>query len=127
MAVQIAAMVNEAHDTLANPLKCAEYCLALQGVDIDAETDSSMDSAFLMEQMEWREKLEDLADAGEQAHVQLNELRKQIAHSVEAIGNDTASSLDQKDTAAARELIRKWQFLVKIDREAQAVGSQLDE
>ncbi len=127
MAVQIAAMVNEAHDTLADPLKCAEYCLRLQGVEIDAETDSSMDTAFLMEQMEWREKLEDITDAGSEARAQLSDLRAQIANSVESIGGETAGKLEQKDTAGARELIRKWQFLVKIDREAQAVGSQLDD
>jgi molecular chaperone HscB len=124
MAVQIAARVNQAHDTLSDPLKCAEYCLELQGVDIDAETDSSMDTGFLMEQMEWREKLEDITDAG--SADALNELRSEIAGRIELIGSQTAEKLDQQDATGARELVRKWQFLFKIDREAQSVGSRLN-
>ncbi len=128
MAVQIAAMVNQAHDTLSDPLKCAEYCLELQGVKIDAETDSTMDPAFLMEQMEWREKLEDITDTQDNSKAadSLGGLREEISQRVKEIGANTATKLDEKDTAAARELIRKWQFLVKIDREAQIVGSRLD-
>ena len=126
MAVQIAAHVNQAHDTLSDPLKCAEYCLQLQGVDIDAETDSTMDTGFLMEQMEWREKLDDIDEADAGSAAALSELRTEIAGRIELIGSEAAEKLDQQDTTGARALIRKWQFLFKIDREAQAVGARLN-
>ncbi len=126
VAAQIAARVNEAHDTLINPLKCAEYCLTLQGVDVGAETDSSMDPQFLMEQMEWRETLEDINDAGDDAERQLESLREDIRSTIETISKDTRAHLDANEVVVARDLIRKWQFLVKIDKEAQAVAAKLD-
>lgn len=126
VAAQIAARVNEAHNTLSNPLKCAEYCLSLKGIDVGAETDSAMDPQFLMEQMEWRENLEDIADAGDGALTKLAALREEIRDSIERIAAQTADQLAAGEDSAAREQVRKWQFLVKIDREAQAVGARLD-
>lgn len=125
VAAQIAARVNEAHQTLSNPLKCAEYCLMLDGVDVGVETDTSMDPVFLMEQMEWRESLEDISDAGAEALPRLSSLREEIRDNIERIAEEAALQLEAADTDAARTLVRKWQFLVKIDREAQAVAAQL--
>ena len=126
-AVQVAAFINQAHQTLSDPLKCAEYCLKLQGVDVDSEADAKMDPMFLMEQMEWREALEDISDDDPGALTDLEKLRVEIAGKITAIGKVTASQLEAAETTTARNSVRKWQFLSKLNLEAEALEARLDD
>src|SRR5450830_1373424 len=59
VAMQWATRANEAYQTLKNPLKRASYLCELNGVDLQTESNTSMPPAFLMQQMEWREELDD--------------------------------------------------------------------
>lgn len=59
-AVQRAAQINDAFTTLKAPLRRAEYLLSLRGTDIRGEQQTLQDPAFLMQQLEWRERLADL-------------------------------------------------------------------
>lgn len=65
MAVQKAAEINDAYQTLKSPISRAEYILALQGIDIRAEQQTMSDPMFLMEQMELREEIEIIAQSNE--------------------------------------------------------------
>ena len=60
LSMQGATFLNEALDTLRDPLKRAHYLLRLKGVDPDQSQNQPMDPAFLMEQMELREELSEL-------------------------------------------------------------------
>ena len=61
LSVQKAAQINDALETLKNPVKRSIYLLSLYGIDI-GENDGGVDPAFLMEQMELRENLSQVAD-----------------------------------------------------------------
>ncbi len=63
MALQQAATINDAYQTLKHPLKRAQYLLFLQGIDIDNEQQSMRDTVFLMEQLALREELDAIAQA----------------------------------------------------------------
>src|ERR1700750_486023 len=63
IAMQWATRTNEAYQTLRDPLKRATYMLSLRGIDVGAENNTAMEPAFLMQQMEWRENIEDAAGA----------------------------------------------------------------
>jgi molecular chaperone HscB len=63
LAMQWAVRVNEAYQRLKDPLKRAAYLCELRGVPINAENNTAMPGAFLMQQMEWREALDDAGDA----------------------------------------------------------------
>src|SRR5215469_18924257 len=63
IAMQWATRTNEAYRTLRDPLKRAIYLLSLRGIDVGAENNTAMEPAFLMQQMEWRENIEDAAAA----------------------------------------------------------------
>ena len=57
LAVQKSSMINDAYQTLKNPLKRAEYMLKIRGTAMPNEQTSFSDNSFLMRQMELREML----------------------------------------------------------------------
>lgn len=57
VAVKKSTLINDAYQTLKNPIKRAEYLLDNRGVDMPSEQASYGDTAFLMRQMELREML----------------------------------------------------------------------
>ena len=59
--MQWAVRVNEAYQRLKDPLKRAAYLCELHGAPIDAENNTAMPADFLMQQMEWREALDEAA------------------------------------------------------------------
>ena len=63
VAMQWATRANEAYQTLKHPLKRAAYLCELHGVDLGIESNTAMPPAFLMQQMEWREALDEARDA----------------------------------------------------------------
>jgi len=115
VAMQWATRANEAYQTLKNPLKRASYLCELHGVDLQTESNTSMPSAFLMQQMEWREALDD-AKAGrdiaalEGLESTLRMARKDAVSRIEAL-------LDALDFAAAAQLVRQLMFLDKFGEE----------
>jgi molecular chaperone HscB len=66
-SMQLATLANEAYLTLKNPAKRAEYLLNLKGIDSLNDSNTSMPADFLMQQMEWREALEDASMAKDTA------------------------------------------------------------
>ena len=65
IAMQWSVRINEAHQRLKDPLKRAAYLCELNGVSVNAETNTAMPADFLMQQMEWREGLDDASSAAE--------------------------------------------------------------
>ena len=63
IAMQWAVRVNEAYQRLKDPLSRAAYICQLRGQPVDAERNTAMPAAFLMQQMEWREALDEARDA----------------------------------------------------------------
>lgn len=57
VAMQWAIRINEAYRRLKEPLARAGYLCSLHGVDLQAENNTSMPAAFLMQQMDWRDAL----------------------------------------------------------------------
>ena len=59
VAMQWAVRVNEAYQRLKDPIKRAAYLCEMHGAPIEAENNTAMPAAFLMQQMAWRESLDD--------------------------------------------------------------------
>lgn len=62
VAMQWATRINQARQRLKDPLTRAAYLCELGGVPIEAERNTAMPAAFLVQQMNWREALDDAVD-----------------------------------------------------------------
>ncbi|QDQ25759.1 Fe-S protein assembly co-chaperone HscB [Chitinimonas arctica] len=116
LSLQAATRVNEAFQTLKSPLGRARYLLQLAGVDTQEETNTSMPTAFLMQQMEWREAVAD-ARADKQVAA-LEKLAGELRGETRLLEAALSEALDaRQDHAEAALLVRKLKFLEKLARE----------
>ena len=111
LAMQMATFANTAFQTLKNPIQRGLYLCKLHGVDAKLETNTAMPAAFLMKQMEWRERLDEQAEDLPGLEVlmdEVNQVKKEtIAEVVQAI--DAA-----KNYVRAAELLRGLLFIDKF-------------
>lgn len=63
VAAQWSMRINEAHRRLRDPLARAAYLCELRGARVDAERNTAMPADFLVQQLGWREALDEAADA----------------------------------------------------------------
>ncbi|AVF76489.1 co-chaperone HscB [Vibrio alginolyticus] len=124
MAVQKAAQINDAYQVLKNPISRAEYILAEQGVEIRGEQQTMQDPMFLMEQMELREELEEIADKSDPESAlfdfdsKVSKMYKQHLASVE-------QELDDGLWTEAADRVRKLKFIAKLKNEIELVEDKL--
>ena len=121
--MQWAVRVNEAYQRLKDPLSRGAYLCRLHGVAIDAERNTAMPAAFLMQQMTWREALDDAAGTA-----QVQALDDAVAQDERAMLARLGELLDQhNDTAAAAEQVRALMFLARfrqdIDRRLELLDA----
>ncbi|WP_297389459.1 Fe-S protein assembly co-chaperone HscB [Acidiferrobacter sp.] len=115
-AVAMSADLNDGLKILRNPVARARHLLALRGISTDEETDTAMDGDFLMEQMAWRERLEEGAGRADEVAA----LADEVATSREGKEARLAATLGQGDAAdldEARMLVRELQFLERFLKE----------
>jgi len=122
VAMQWAVRVNEAYQRMKDPLKRAAYLCELNGAAINAENNTAMPPGFLIQQMEWREALDEAA----------------LLPAVEALADAVAkhrnkalvqlqATLDKKrDFAAAAQEVRALMFVERfaddVDQRLEALG-----
>jgi len=120
VAMQWSVRINEAYRRLKDPLKRAAYLCELRGEPVNAENNTAMARDFLMQQMQWREELEDATSIDE-----LDRLAAQVASARLALLQQCAQLLDEKqDYKAAVQQVRALMF---IERFASDVQSRLDQ
>ncbi|MGD8570978.1 MAG: Fe-S protein assembly co-chaperone HscB [Gammaproteobacteria bacterium] len=127
LSVQQSALINEAYQTLRNPLNRANYMLQLRGIDLSGDTGASMDSEFLMQQMQLREELEQVRSTADAT--KLLSVAHEIEQAIDAY-TTSISELFAKDEESGLEQIsdyvRRMQFLVKLRQEVDALEEQMD-
>lgn len=115
-SMQWATRVNEAFRTLRKPLARAQYLLELAGVDTGLETNTVMSPEFLMEQMEWREAVEEARMAREVE--ELEQLHHRLQQHAREVRANLAQQLDtDHDYPAAADTVRRLMFIDKLQQE----------
>lgn len=123
-AIQQAATINDAYQTLKHPLKRAEYMLSLQGFDLSNEQHTMRDTSFLMEQLELREELDGIAHKAdpEEALIAFSE---RIAKMTKTRSAQMLTELDQQQWESAADTVRKLRFLDKLQQQVEQLEEKL--
>ncbi|NRQ44413.1 co-chaperone HscB [Rheinheimera sp. YQF-2] len=129
LAVQQTANINDAYHSLKQPLLRAEHLLALRGLKISHEQRSFNDPQFLMQQMELREQLADIAQSDD-ADAVIDSIERQLQQQKKQLLQQLATALDagsaEQDQLAA-DLIRKLKFFFKLQQELELTEQQLQD
>jgi molecular chaperone HscB len=122
VAVQWAVRVNEAYQRLKDPLRRAAYLCDLGGVPVNVEDNTAMPPAFLMQQLEWREALDDASN-----NAQVEAMAKEVEARRRVALDEIALTIDSRgDWTAAAQQVRALMFIERfaedVDRRLEALG-----
>jgi molecular chaperone HscB len=115
IAMQWSVRVNQAYQRLKDPLKRAAYLCERRGAPVNAERNTAMPRQFLVQQMAWREALD---EANDSASVQA--LDAQVAAQEQALLGRLQASFDEYgDAAAAAEQLRALMFVARFRQDVE--------
>jgi len=114
IAMQMATLANTAHQTLKHPIQRGLYLCKLNGVEANLETNTAMPTAFLLQQMAWRDNLEESADD----FAALDTLADEVDSAYKAALVELAEAMDRTHNyQRAAELLRGLLFIDKFATE----------
>ena len=120
LAMQWSVRINEAYQRLKNPQKRAAYLCELNGAPVNAENNTAMPAAFLMQQMQWREDLDDAHSAED-----LNKISLQCRQAMRDVLLNLERLIDiEQDFTQAVGQVRALMF---IERFASDIEQRLDQ
>ena len=121
VAMQWSVRINEAYQRLKDPLRRAAYLCELHGTAVGAEDNTAMPAAFLMQQMEWREALEEA-----RAEAELDALHEDVEQARRAALARCGDLLDQQqDFAGAAREVRALMFIARFAQDLERRREQL--
>ncbi|MBX7229504.1 MAG: Fe-S protein assembly co-chaperone HscB [Burkholderiaceae bacterium] len=124
VSLQWASFANEAYQNLRYPLKRAIHLLNLHGYDAKTPSSTSLDKEFLVQQMQWRELLEEASLAGDEA--QLLRLQKEVGDTEGLYIERIARLLDDaRDFDLANIAVQELMFIDKFKSEIADAIDQL--
>lgn len=116
LAMQWSVRINEAYQRLKDPLRRAAYLCELNGVSVQAEDNTAMPAEFLMQQMAWREALDEAEDMDA-----LDALNDEVAAARARALSSFDWLLDEKgDYAGAVQQVRSLMFIERFARDVEA-------
>ncbi len=124
-SMQATSLINQARDTLIDPLLRAIYLLSLQGVDLNSETDTQMSGEFLLAQIQLREDLEGVRFASDPFN-KLDTLSFQVSRETKKLQAKFEVALLEERFGECRITAREWQFLKKIKKELQDIEISIE-
>lgn len=112
-AISRSQLVNDAYETLKNPLRRAEHLLELQGIFV-LDDGAQPPQTLLMEMMELREGLSEAADSGVELAIMVEKIKTLAQETIDALGEAFA----QGDYTSAAEETQRLNYLGKAMEEA---------
>jgi molecular chaperone HscB len=116
VAMQWSVRINEAYQRLKDPLRRAAYLCERRGAAIQAESNTAMPADFLMQQMAWREALDDAHDttALDDLETQLQAARHQALADIERLLDEGC------DPVGAAQRVRALMFIERFAHDVEA-------
>lgn len=124
LAMQRSAEVNDALQILKDPILRAETIIAIYtGEQQNIEENSTRDMAFLMQQMQWREQLENIE--AQQDSDQLVAFSADIEQTQQTLLSELADALSSQQWQQAKVINDKLRFIKKLFVEIERVEELL--
>ena len=124
LAIQKSAEINDALRILKDPITRADSIIAINtGETENPEEKSNNDIDFLMQQMEWRETLENIENRKDTD--ELTAFTKEIDQIRHAILSELSTALDTQQCDIARAITDKLRFIKKLQAEIERVEETL--
>ena len=124
LAMQKSAQVNEAFQTLKDPLARGRYLLQLQGIDTNGANEVATDPEFLMMQMELREELATIKRQSQPLEA-LNRFLQRLEQQLQQLTATLSQQFTQQNWQAARDSVQQWQFFQRLQAEALRIEEEL--
>lgn len=122
LAMQKSAEINDALQVLKDPISRADAIIAIHtGEQKDLEQTRHHDMAFLMQQMEWRERLEEIERA--QDLTQLMDFSAEVETTEREFLTEISTALSAQNWQDASQLVDNLRFIRKLTENI----SQLEE
>jgi molecular chaperone HscB len=113
ISVQQASWINQAFETLSNPVKRARYMLELSGLELNDESETTSDTVFLMEQLAIREEIDECRSDADPLCC-CDHIASKLRSKAEQFGSEFIASFNQGQLEEARQSSRKMQFIQRI-------------
>jgi molecular chaperone HscB len=126
ISMQQTSLVNQALHTLKHPVERAVYLLQLKGLDFSMDNQTTMDAAFLMGQMEMREKLESVRHRADPI-AELDSMSADVKANMNDMAAAFSRAYESDDFDAAKEAVRKLQFLHKAKTEIDDLSASIED
>lgn len=126
LSVQTAAWVNQAFDTLRDPVKRSRYLLELEGAELPDDSATTSDGAFLMEQLELREALERCRDADD-GLAQCEEIGATLERRARELAQAFVTRFEAREFDAAAAASHKMQFIQRLQQQLAELRFELED
>jgi len=126
LSVQVASWVNQAYETLQDPVKRSRYLLEINGADIPDDSTTTSDTEFLMEQIELREQVESCRH-GQDGLQRSDQIETRLAHRAEELAREFVSDFEAAEFDKAIVSSRKMQFIQRIQQQLSELQFELEE
>lgn len=110
LAIEYASIINQAYQTLQDPLKRALYLLKQWGVEVRDEP--FLDEDFLNEQMELHEKM-----AQKENNTFVQDYLKQALNESEQALHQLLTAPNSKELLSAQTIVKKMQFYQRLQQQ----------
>jgi molecular chaperone HscB len=126
VSVQVASWINQAYETLQDPVKRSRYLLEISGADFPDDSTTTSDTGFLMEQIELREQVEECRHG--EAGLQLSyQIESRLAHRADELAREFNSHFAAAEYDKAIVSSRKMQFIQRIQQQLSELQFELED
>ncbi len=126
LSIQQAAWINQGYETLFDPVKRSRYMLALSGLELNDDSETTSDTAFLMEQIEFREDLDGCRRNSEPLDC-CDGIEARLRLRADQLNSEFVRSFEAGDLDTARLGSRKMQFIQRVLDQLAELRIELEE
>jgi len=126
LSVQMASWVNQAYETLHDPVKRSRYLLEINGVSLPDDSATTADAAFLMEQIDLREAVE-ACRHGDNGLERSQDIEAKLKQRADQLAQEFVADFSAQRYQAAIDSCRKMQFVQRIQQQLAELQFELEE